>query len=218
MSPPSSWWGSPRGRWDASGSTSCPSASLRSSGIWGERGRGGDCPAETSTRGRGAGMGSHLGMAKHEVVQFGDTASTPEYSIPRASQGSQTLRKRREPPPQEDLSMVAWGGQAQPQPPPPALTGGSPLHPQAVPAPHPLPLQRRAAGQGGHGPRALHLPRQPRRALRLHRHLPAERAGGGTAGAERGPLRVRQRRGEPPAPQTPPPLASGEWTPSFLLF
>ena len=36
-SPPSSWWGSPRTRWDASGSTSYPLASSRSSG----RGDGG---------------------------------------------------------------------------------------------------------------------------------------------------------------------------------
>ncbi|XP_039578459.1 sushi repeat-containing protein SRPX2 isoform X3 [Passer montanus] len=61
---------------------------------------------------------------------------------------------------------------------------------QALPAPHTLALQRGAAGQGGHGPRALHRPGQPRRALRLHRHVPAERAGGGAAGTERGPLRV----------------------------
>uniref|UniRef100_A0A8U8CDQ6 Sushi repeat-containing protein SRPX2 n=1 Tax=Geospiza parvula TaxID=87175 RepID=A0A8U8CDQ6_GEOPR len=76
---------------------------------------------------------------------------------------------------------------------------------QALPAPHTLALQRGAAGQGGHGPRALHRPGQPRRAVRLHRHLPAERARGGTAGTERGPLRVTR-----PAlrARTPPSLLS----------
>lgn len=83
--------------------------------------------------------------------------------------------------------MAVRGGQA--QPPVPALSR-DPLAPQALPAPHTLALQRGAAGQGGHRPRALHLPGQPRRALRLHRHLPAERARGGAAGTERGPLPV----------------------------
>ncbi|XP_062440294.1 sushi repeat-containing protein SRPX2 isoform X2 [Rhea pennata] len=74
---------------------------------------------------------------------------------------------------------------------------------QAVPAPLPLALQRGAAGQGGHRPRALHPARRPRGALRLHRHLPAEPAGGGAAGAERGRLRVRRRGGPGPTLRRP---------------
>lgn len=57
-SPLSSWWGSPRTKWDASGSTSCPLASSRSSG----RGGRGSHPAEPAACARGPGMGTHLGF------------------------------------------------------------------------------------------------------------------------------------------------------------
>lgn len=62
-SPPLSWWGSPHMRWDASGSTGCLLASLRSSG----RETGG-CPADPGACLRGQGMGMPLGVAKHEIA------------------------------------------------------------------------------------------------------------------------------------------------------
>lgn len=175
-SPLWSWWGSHRTRWDASGSTSSPLASLRSSG------KGG--PSLTLVVDKPTQLQP---VVLEGLVQCG----APPLSLNAASPD---LRKRWEPTPPGNTSLVGRGGQAQPSMHPTPALIPAPLAPnQAVPASHPLPLQCGAAGQRGHGPGALHHPREPRRALCVHRHLPAERAGGGAAGAERGPLRVRQR-------------------------
>lgn len=170
-------------------------------------------------------MGATLGMAKHEVAAgFTDSplllhqrglchVGTPPARLNTASPDPPGAHSPEEEmgatiPGGPEHGCVGRAGSAITGKPPQLCPAAPPLHPQAVPAPHTFPLQRGAAGQGGRRPRALHLPDQPRRALRLHRHLPAERAGGGAAGAERGPLRVRQRRGDPPPP--PPPPASGD--------
>lgn len=162
-------------------------------------------------------MGATLGMAKHEVAAgFTDSplllhqrglchVGTPPARLNTASPDPPGAHSPEEEmgatiPGGPEHGCVGRAGSAITGKPPQPCPAAPPLHPQAVPAPHTFPLQRGAAGQGGRRPRALHLPDQPRRALRLHRHLPAERAGGGAAGAERGPLRVRQRRGDPPPP------------------